>query len=121
MNKLTYVSAIETVLDTCAIDPAVAEKLEALKATLIKRNTKSGDRKPTKTQRENAEIKTRIVEFLGEKGEPVKAGEVGTALGMSTQKASALLRQLIDEGTVVKGEGEKRTTVFALATAEEAE
>lgn len=116
--KMTYVNALDTVLTGAEMTDEVREKLEALKASLIKRNTKTGDRKPTKTQRENAETKAQIVEFLAGK-DPVKAGDVATAFGISVQKASALLKQLVDEGTAVKGEGEKRATVFSLAPIEE--
>ena len=34
---------------------------------------------------------------------------------LSTQKASALLKQLVDEGTLVKAEGEKKVTLFKVA------
>jgi Fic family protein len=110
--RLTYVNALETVLDTCDLTDEVREKLDALKASLIKRNTKTGTRKPTKAQRENAEVKAQFVAFLTENGEKLKAGDVAAHFGVSVQKASALLKQLVDEGAVVKGEGEKRTTVF---------
>lgn len=118
MEKLTYVAALENVLTNCTLDTEVAEKLTALKAALVKRNAKTGARKPTKTQRENAEIKAQIAEFLTGK-DPMKAGEIATAFEISVQKASALLKQLVDEGVAVKGEGEKRATVFSLAVADE--
>ena len=44
MNKLTYVTALENVLTNDNLDADVREKLEALKATLIKRNAKTGTR-----------------------------------------------------------------------------
>ena len=112
--KMTYVNALNTVLDTCDLADEVREKLEALTATLVKRNAKTGTRKPTKTQRENAELKAQFVEFLAENPD-VKAGAVAENFGISTQKASALLKQLVDAGTVVKAEGEKKATVFHVA------
>jgi Fic family protein len=115
MNKLTYVTALENVLTNDNLDADVREKLEALKATLIKRNAKTGTRKPTKTQRENAEIKAQFVTFLAGKGEPVKAGDVAAQFGFNVQKAAALLNQLVKEGTVTKAVGEKRAVVFTVA------
>ena len=112
--KMTYVNALDVVLAGGEMTDEVIEKLNALKASLVKRNAKTGTRKPTKTQKENAEIKAQIVEFLADK-DPMKAGDIGAAFEFSTQKASALLKQLVDEGIVVKGEGEKRATVFSLA------
>ncbi|MDT3386413.1 MAG: hypothetical protein LIR46_01390 [Bacteroidota bacterium] len=58
--------------------------------------------KPTKTQRENAGIKEQIMSVLSE--EPMTIGEINTAMGTdySPQKLSALLRQLVLEGGVVK-------------------
>lgn len=114
VEKLTYVGALDAVLAGTELTDELRDKLEALKASLIKRNAKNGNRKPTKTQRENAEIKVKIADFLTGK-DPVKAGEIGAALEISTQKASALLRQMVEDGIVVKGEGEKKATVFTLA------
>lgn len=112
--KMTYVNALETVLAGAEMTDEVKEKLEQLKASLIKRNTKTGERKPTKTQKENAEIKANIAEFLTGK-EPMKAGEIAAQFGISVQKASALLKQMVDEAIVTKGEGEKKATVFSIA------
>ena len=107
--KMTYTVALNTVLDTCELTDEVREKLEALVASLAKRNAKTGTRKPTKTQRENAELKVKLAEFVaGTDG--VRAKDVAEAFEVSTQKASALLKQLVDEGSLVKAEGEKKVT-----------
>ena len=112
--KMTYTVALNTVLDTCDLTDEVREKLEALVASLVKRNAKTGTRKPTKTQRENAELKVKLAEFVaGTEG--VRAKDVAEAFEVSTQKASALLKQLVDEGTLVKAEGEKKVTLFKVA------
>jgi len=113
--KMTYVNALENVLAGAEMTDEIREKLEALKATLIKRNAKTGTRKPTKTQRENAEIKAQFVTFLADKGEPVKAGDVAAEFGFNVQKAAALLNQLVKEGTVTKAVGEKRAVLFTVA------
>ena len=64
----------------------------------------------SKEQIANEAIKAEIFDFLSANGAQV-ASAVGTAVGQSTQKASALLRQLVAEGRVemtaitVKGKG----------------
>lgn len=54
--------------------------------------------KPTKAQKENEPIKEEIVKFLTEKGGFHTASEVMEACEISVQKASALCRQLVEEG-----------------------
>ena len=123
-KKMTYTAALDNAIQ--AVNSVIAHgadnddmhetinKLTALKEQLAKRNTAKSN-KPTKTQRENAEIKERILEFLSHTLQGVKCGDVATACGISSgQKASALLKQLVDAGKVVKREGEKRTTLFLL-------
>lgn len=61
------------------------------------RNEKRKDT-PTKAQKENAPIKEHIVAVFN--GSPMTAAEVAEAVGVSTQKASALLRQLVADGTL---------------------
>ena len=113
-TRLTYTTALDTVLDTCDLTDELREKLEALKASLVKRNAKTGERKPTKTQRENAELKAQFAEFVaGTEG--VRAKDVAEHFELTTQKASALLKQLVDEGALVKVEGEKKVTLFKVA------
>jgi predicted HTH transcriptional regulator len=64
--------------------------------------------KPSKTAIENAPLLDRITtEILG--AEAVTAAQVAEVLGVSTQKASSLLRSLVAAGTAVQSEvkGEK--------------
>ena len=126
-KKMTYIDALNTAInhltDTMEIngepheDNAVltetVAKLTALKEQLVKRNASKSD-KPTKTQKENAEIKARIHEFLTHTLQGVRCGDVASELGISGQKASALLSQMVKTGEVVKREGEKRVTLFLL-------
>lgn len=111
MTKITYIDALNAAL-TCDLSDEIKEKLTALKEQLVKRNTAKSD-KPTKTQRENAEIKARIHEFLTHTLQGVKCGDVATELGISGQKASALLSQMVTAGEVVK-RMDKRTALFLL-------
>ena len=78
-------------------------------------NKKSENRKPTKTQVENDALKERITAVLTAEGQTVT--EILTALaeeGLSNQKVSALLRQMVADGVAVKST-DKRKSVFTLA------
>lgn len=117
MNKMTYVNAINFALraingEEIENKVEVAEKLIALGQSLEKRNG-SRSNKPTKTQRENAEVKAQIKDFLFNTPS-AKCGDIAAAVGISGQKCSALLSQMVKAGEVVKTE-EKRVSFFALA------
>ena len=106
MTKITYTVALDVAINAVA-DEAVKEKLEALKASIAKRN--GGERKPTKTQKENEVLKGQILDAVVE---PMTAGEVATQFVISKQKASALLNALVKDGKMSKAVGEKRKTFF---------
>ena len=76
--------------------------------------------KPSKKATENAPILESITNALTT--EPQVAADIAAAVGVSTQKASALLRQLITAGVAVQSEVKvpKRGVVkaYALATVE---
>ena len=90
-----------------------AKEIEALD----KRNEKR-KATPSKTAIENAPIKEKIVEFLEGKG-PTPANAIGEGVGITTQKASALARQLVEAGelTVADVKVPKKGTVKAYALA----
>lgn len=111
MTKMTYVSAINDVINGVALTDEHIEKLTALKASLEKRA--SGKRSMTATQKANVGIKEAIVEVLSD-GTAKTATEIGKALDLSNQKVSSLLSQMIEAGTVVKTV-EKRKSFFSLA------
>lgn len=107
---ITYVDALTVAIETVA-DAEVAEKLTALKAQIAK---KKGSSKPTKTQVENENIKAEILDVLSDEGMTVKE-ILGLLEGdYSSQKISALLRQLVAAEKVVKTV-EKKVSRFALA------
>ena len=118
MEKLTYVNAINYALKalngeelTETEKVAVAEKLIALGQSLEKRNA-SKSNKPTKKQVENGNTKAEILKVLTAEGQ--KCGDIAEKVGISGQKCSALLRQLIDTNQVEKYE-DKRVTYFRIA------
>lgn len=79
---------------------------------------KSASKKPSKKNEENEVLKTKIVEVLGtfENGATVSEilGASEDFSGMSNQKISALVRQLVLNGTVVKTT-DKKKSIFSVA------
>ncbi len=79
---------------------------------------KSASKKPSKKNEENEVLKTKIVEVL----DTFKNGATVTDIlnasedfsGMSNQKISALVRQLVLDGTVVKTT-DKKKSIFSVA------
>lgn len=106
MTKMTYVNAIDNAINGM-MDNETIEKLKALKVQLEKRA--NSERKPSKTQRENEEVKTNVLAVLSSEGKQCK--DIADALGISGQKCSALLKQLVDTGKAEKYT-EKRVTYF---------
>lgn len=78
----------------------------------------------TKAQKENEGVMTAIVEYLTDHGSDV-ASSIGTALGISTQKASALCKLLVDSGKLtvadVKVKGKGTVKQYSVAEDETAE
>lgn len=72
--------------------------LENELALVIKKNTYKSS-KPTKTQVENENLKDRILEVLTD---PMTATEIGEKVGISVNKASALLTQLKEDHSVLR-------------------
>ena len=83
-----------------------------------KLSKKSSSKKPTKVQVENESIKETILEVLGEIA-PATATMIAIdpRVNVSNQKVTALLRQLIESGDVVKAT-EKGKSLFSLAVEE---
>lgn len=83
---------------------------------LAKKN--SSDKKPTKTQVENEATKAVVLSAVATAGRPVTISDIqglSVELGeMSNQKVSALVRQLVADGALVRIE-DKRKAYFAIA------
>ena len=101
MEKLTYAQAIDMAIEG-KVDEAVVEKLTALKVQLAKRG--SGKKGLTKTQKEGLVLIDQILEMLADAEEGMTATEIGAELGVTCQRASALLAKLTPE----KGDGRVR-------------
>ena len=79
---------------------------------------KSASKKPSKKNEENEVLKNKIVEVLGTFENGATVSEIlatgGDFTGMSNQKISALVRQLVLDGTVVKTT-DKKKSIFSVA------
>lgn len=112
-NKMTYAQAIDMALAIETFDNEEArERLEALKAQLAKRG--SAKKGLTKVQKENEVLKEQMLGVLEAEVDGMTATEIGNALAVTCQKASALLGQLVKEEKVVKAKDGK-VTRFVLA------
>lgn len=114
MEKMTYVAALSAAIECGALSPEVVEKLTALRTQQEKRS--GAERKPTKVQQENVTLCEQVLAILRENGSPMTVTEVFNAMPSgavsSTQKVSALVRNLLMEGKVVKTV-EKRVSYFS--------
>jgi Fic family protein len=111
MKNMTYAQAIDNAING-NINDEVIERLEALKEQLAKRG--SGKHGPTKTQKENEELKTIIIENLRAEVEGMTATEVGNSITVTCQKASAILRQMVEAGVVRKDKVGKVVRFYAV-------
>ena len=104
MEKITNVKALSIVLDTCELSDEVRAKLEKMKIQFEKKN--SAEKKPTATQIANESIKSAILETLGEKSMTVSEIQKANSelAEFQNQKISALLKQLMESGSVVREE-----------------
>ena len=128
MTKREFLNEVIAVIDgTSEVD--VLELKEFAKAEIVKLDERNANRssKPTKTQIENEPIKEKILEVLST-GERMVASAIAERLEISTQKASALCRQLVEskklkvEDVKIPKKGKQKAyMVNAAATEEDAE
>lgn len=108
---MTKIEMINSMLTKYEFTAEEVEFLTKYRESVAKANARKST-KPTKTQIANEGLKERILEVLTSEG--VTAKSVGEALEVSSQKASALLKQLVDTGKVAK-ETVKGKSLFRLA------
>lgn len=115
MTKITNKGALEYVLEKCEITAEVREKLEKMVVALEKKA--GANRKPTKAQEANENLKAEILSVM-ENDHLYTITEIQKSLfgEYSNQKVSALIRQLIAEGAVVRTE-EKGKAFFSKVSA----
>ena len=99
-SKMTYVDALNAVLNGNEMTSEVIEKLTALRDNVAKRNAhKSG--KPTKAQVANAELAESIIGEM-EEGVDYTASDIGKLMGgLSSQKIAPIMHKLSEGGRVL--------------------
>ncbi len=118
-NKITKREVIGMMMNEEVVkaNPTYVAYLENELALLDK---KARNKKATKTQEENVGIKATILEVLATIGRgtvtDIQNGNVELS-ALSNQKVSALVRQLVESGKVVKTV-EKKKSIFSLAESE---
>ncbi len=111
MTKMTYAMALEVAINAVT-DGEVKDKLTALKAQIEKKN--SAERKPTKAQVANEELRDKIVTLLKASASAMTASEIADAFGVSNQKITALMGRLLEDEVVTR-EVIKRKAYFKVA------
>lgn len=109
MTKREFLNGVIAETQNADLANFAVSELEKLDARNAKRSEK-----PSKKSLENAPLIAKIAEFLT--SEPKLASEVASELEISTQKASALLRQVEGVSVVdikVKGKGTQKGYFFA--------
>ena len=104
MEKTTNVKALAYVLDNYDLPTEIHAKLEKMKVQFEKKN--SAEKKPTATQIANEGIKNLILEVVGDSSLTITEMQKinGELAELSNQKISALLKQMVENGSVVREE-----------------
>ena len=104
MEKTTNVKALAYVLDNYDLPTEIHAKLEKMKIQFEKKN--SAEKKPTATQIANEGIKNLILEVIGNSSLTITEIQKinGELAELSNQKISALLKQMVENGSVVREE-----------------
>ena len=104
-EKMTNRKALEFISKNYDLPTEVADKVKGMIAQLEKKS--SAERKPTKTQQENAEFLRMLTEFLSD-GEARSIADcikgIPAFADFSTPKVSALMKMLKDAGKVERTE-----------------
>lgn len=120
MEKMTYAKALDVAIANVS-EGEVKEKLTALKASIVKKN--SAERKPTKTQTANEGYKTAIYNGM-ESGKAYTITDLIKGIDeiaeLSNQRVSAIVRQMVESGQVERSEV-KRKAYFTKVEVEVAE
>jgi predicted transcriptional regulator len=115
MTKRDMFLGVLVVLAAAEADVALSEGIVHEINLLDKKRANKGAN--VKKIAEQNEVKGDIVHTLEASEVPMRATEIGDACGITVQKASALLRQMVADGIVLRIT-EKKVTTFFLATDE---
>ena len=113
MTKREFLEQVIAETQNTQLKKFAEEEIEKLNARNAKRSSTE-----TKTQIENKEHKVKILEFLKDK-DFTSASAIGLGCGISTNKASALCRQLVETEqlivTEIKSEKKGKVKGYKLA------
>ena len=117
-RKRCYIMTRAEIFRNIATIEAVAENEEFVNALLkeaesLEKRAANRVGKQTKVQKENVEIKDRILVCLEENGEAMTATEVANAVNITLAKATALLTQLVKAEKVERAV-EKKVARFSI-------
>ena len=112
-NKMTKVEMFNAIK---AVEGLSQDMIDFIDHEVELLQKKAANKKATKTQQENVEIKAEIKSVLTSEGATVTEIQAKSAVlsELSNQRVSALLRQMIEAGEVVKTT-DKKKSYFALA------
>ena len=103
MTNREFLTAIANSSLSDELTAYAAEQIVKLDMRNAARKAKQSS-KPSKTAIENEPIKAAIMDFLNTQTEPMIAADIAENVGITTAKASSMLRQLADAGKVIKSE-----------------
>lgn len=92
-----------TAIINANLSDEITEKAQSLLTQLDARNEKRAST-PSRTALANEPIKTAILDLYSDEVKTLTASEVSAHLEITTQKASALLRQLVESGRLTAEE-----------------
>ena len=95
MTNREFFEAVQNGTINADVQAHATAEIEKMNARNEKRATT-----PSKTAVANEPIKLKIIEFLTEKNEQILTSVIGEAVGISTAKASALCKQLSEDGKI---------------------
>lgn len=95
MTNREFFEAVQNGIINADVQAHATAEIEKMNARNEKRATT-----PSKTAVANEPLKAKIVEFLTEKNEQILTSVIGEAVGISTAKASALCKQLSEDGKI---------------------
>ena len=108
-KKMTNKVALTYILENCSLPTDVTEKVEGMIEQLEKKS--SANRKPTATQKENEHFKELIMLTATSEGKTVTdfIKSIPEFDGLANQKISALVKQLVDSGKLVRTSAKGRS------------
>ena len=109
-DKITRKDLFARIAETMKDDPEVVAMCEKYIAQLSKPRVH-------KTKPEVVEFRAAVASYLADAEEPMTNKELATAMNVSAQKMAAALRWLVENGNVIRTDGEKKNdpAVFVIA------